>query len=103
MANLSNPQLVHFCNEDVRQLADRLAALDAALTPFLETYNARDLGTIIEAGGAGNLIDDGSEQDGRTRVVGGDVYNFVTLVQDLQTFMTTGRRDVIYRWQVNGV
>lgn len=103
MADLSNPQLVHFCNEDVRQLADRLAALDVALTPFLETYNARDLGTIIEAGGAGNLIDDGSEQDGRTRVVGGDVYNFVTLIQDLQTFITTGRRDVIYRWQVNGV
>lgn len=51
-------------------------------------YNQRDLGTIINAGGASELIADGSQTDGRTRVAGGDVFNEVTLMQDFLTFMT---------------
>jgi hypothetical protein len=33
---------------------------------------------------------------------GGDVFNLVTLINDFQTFMTSGRVDVLYKWQVNG-
>lgn len=103
MAELSDPQLVDFCNATLRPLADRLQSL-ATLLPLAEAvYNARNLGTIINDGGAGNLIADGSDSDGRTRRVGGDVYNLITLVQDLQTFLTQGRKDVIAGWQVNGL
>lgn len=100
---IDNAQLTNFANEDCRPLADLLAKLDAALAPFVATYNARDLGTIINDAGAGELIVDGSESDGRTRVAGGDVFNLISLVNDLQTFITSGRRDVIFKWQVNGV
>lgn len=103
MPEINNPQLRQFCNESLRVIADDLAHIDSILAGLLATYNDRDLGTIINSAGASNLITDGSETDGRTRCSGGDVYNMVTLLQDLQTFITTGRRDVLYKWQVNGV
>lgn len=102
MAELSNPQLVNFANEHARSVADKLAALNAFSAVVTATYLARDLSTPIEAGGASNLITDGSQTDGRTRVAGGDVYNLVTLLNDLNTFMTQGRKDVIAKWRVNG-
>ncbi len=102
MAELTNIQLVEFCNTKLRPLADRLQtlALDAPLTEAV--YTARNLGTIISDGGSSNLIADGSAVDGRTRCTGGDVWNLITLLQDLQTFLTQGRKDVIAKWQVNG-
>lgn len=96
---LDNPQLVAFANENLRPLANLLQQLSQALTPTMEEYAAKNLGTVIDAGGAGNLIVDGSATDGRTPCTGGDVYNLVTLVQDLQAFLTEGRIDVIYKWQ----
>lgn len=102
MAELSNPQLVDFANAQARVVSDKLAALNTAAATLIATYNARDLGTVINDGGAGNLIADGSETDGRTRVTGGDVFNLVTLLADLDGFMTQGRKDVIAKWRVNG-
>lgn len=104
MAELSNPQLVNLSNEYARPVADDIAALDVLQAATLATYAARDLGTIINAGGAGELVADGSVTDGRTRVTGGDVFNLITLLTDLNTFLAaSGRRDVIAKWQVNGV
>lgn len=101
MAANSNPQLVHFCNEQLRSLADALALVQQMGTFSNALYNARDLGTIIEAGNAAELIADGSETDGRTRVVGGDVYGMITLINDFNLFMTQGRQDVLAKWRVN--
>ena len=103
MAELSNPQLVDFANSYLRPLADALAKAHLDLQPVEDTYNARDLGTVINDGGAGNLIADGSVSDGRTRITGGDVFNFITLINDLQGFLTQGRLDVIFKWQVHSV
>lgn len=102
MPEINNPQLREFCNADLRQVADLLVQIDARSSDSIETYNARNLGGVIDAAGAGNLITDGSETDGRTRVVGGDVYNMVTLLQDFQTWLTQGRKDVLSKWKVNG-
>jgi len=30
------------------------------------------------------------------------VFNLITLMTDLQAFLTSGRVEVLYRWQVNG-
>jgi hypothetical protein len=99
---LDNPQLVEFCNDELRQIADRFVALKIRVDAAYEEYNARNLGTIINDGGASNPVLDGSATDGRTIATGGDVFNLVTLMQDFQTFMTSGRIDVLYKWQVNG-
>lgn len=99
---IANGQLTDFTNGYMRPLCDKLAAMNATLATVVSTYNARDLGTIINDAGASNLITDGSVTDGRTRITGGDVFNTVTLIQDLQTFLTSGRKDVIAKCQVNG-
>jgi hypothetical protein len=98
---IDNAQLTEFCNSDLRQLADILASAVTRGIDATATYYARNLGTIIDQGPASELIVDGSETDGRTRVAGGDVYNFVTLLADFDTFMNQGRRDVLAKWKVN--
>jgi hypothetical protein len=100
---LDNPQLVEFCNDELRQIGDRLTALDLRASAAIAEYNARNLGTVIDSGGSSNPVLDGSATDGRTIVTGGDVYNIITMLQDLQTFFAaTGRRDAIAKWNVNG-
>jgi hypothetical protein len=102
MAEHTNAQLVEFANADCRQIADEFTRLVTRTAAAKATYLARDLATPIEAVGAGNLIADGSQSDGRTRCTGGDIYNLVTLLTDFQTFMTQGRKDVVAKWKVNG-
>jgi hypothetical protein len=100
---LDAPQLTEFCNDELRQLGDKLKALDLRSAAGIAEYNARDLGTVINAGGSSGPVLDGAAVDGRTIVTGGDVFNLVTLLQDLQTFFAVaGRRDVITKWNVNG-
>lgn len=99
---LDNPQLVEFCNDELRQIADKFVALKNRVDAAVEEYNARNLGTIINDGGASNPVLDGSATDGRTVATGGDVFNLVTLLQNFQTFLDADRVDVVYKWQVNG-
>jgi hypothetical protein len=100
---LDNVQLVEFSNDEVRQMGDLCTRLDIRTAALNAEYLARGLGDIITAGGAGNLIVDGSATDGRTPCTGNDLLNMVTLVQALQTFFAVaGRRDVIAKWNVNG-
>ena len=104
MPEINNAQLTEFCNDDLRKIADALARADMLLPGLRATYDQRGLGSIIDAAGSSNLVTDGSAVDGRTRVTGGDVYNLVTLIDDLRTFFTaSGRRDVLAKWQVNGL
>lgn len=104
MAEINNVQLTKFCNERLRTLGDMFAALAFTKVPAaIAQYNSEDLGTIINNLGSSNLITDGSEVDGRPRCTGGDVFNLVTLLQDFDTFMTQGRKDVLMKWNVNGV
>lgn len=99
---LDSPQLIEFANTDLRQIADQLTRALTRAEGANATYIARNLGTVITDGGAGNPILDGSDVDGRTICVGGDVFNFITLLTDFAAFMTQGRRDVLAKWQVNG-
>jgi len=99
---LDNSQLVDFCNDELRQIADRFVALKIRVDHAYQEYLARNLGDVINDGGPSNPVLDGSATDGRTIATGGDVYNFVTLLTDFQTFLTSGRVEVLYKWQVNG-
>ena len=100
---LDNAQLVEFSNDELRQMGDRLTTLDLRSAAAIAEYNARGLGTIINDGGSSGPVLDGSATDGRTIATGGDIFNLMTMLQDLQTFFTVaGRRDVIAKWNVNG-
>lgn len=100
---LDSPQLTEFCNDELRQLGDQLKRIDLRSAAALAEYNARNLGTVINDGGASNPVLDGSAVDGRTICTGGDVYILVTLLQDLQTFFAAGdRRSAVTKWNTNG-
>lgn len=106
MSEIQNPQLSRFCNESLRVFADRLAYLDMVNASVAAQYNAENLGGIIDTAGAGSLITDGSETDGRPRVAGGDVYNLITLLSDFKAFMDAnngGRRDVLAKWKISSI
>jgi hypothetical protein len=104
MPELDNPQLRTFCNEVLRPAADAMARLDLIAPGIAAEYNQKLLGTVIDSGGSSNLVADGSAVDGRTRVAGGDVYNLITLIAAFRTFIdASGRRDVLAKWQVNGL
>ena len=105
MPEITNPQVVDFCNNTIRPMADLLARVDALLPGMIATYNARDLGTVINNAGAGNLIADGSEKDGRTRRTGGDVYQFINVLTKMKAaFLDDDNiRETIVGWQVNGL
>jgi hypothetical protein len=106
MPEINNAQLTKFCNEVLRIQSDAIARVDMLIPGIIAEYNAKNLGTVIDSGGAGELITDGSVTDGRTRVVGGDVYNLITLLTDLKAFFDAGgagRRVVLAKWQVNGL
>jgi len=101
--HLDNAQLTEFANDELRQLGDLIKKLDLRSAAAISEYNARNLGTVINDGGSANPVLDGSATDGRTICTGGDVFNLVTLLQNLQTFFSeSGRRDVVNKWNVNG-
>lgn len=103
---LNNPQVVRFANDRCRPLADSLARVRNEAIAVREDYFAQDIGSKINAGGAGNLVEDGSATDGRSPITGGDLYNLITLIEALvgpvDPFLTTDRAAVINKIQVNG-
>lgn len=107
MPENSNPQVVAFANNKVRPLADKLVGLYYSSKSLIAEYAAGDIGTKIEAAGAGELLADGSAVDGRTRITGGDIYNIVTAAQQLVNFVenqavaTADRLTVITKPHVN--
>lgn len=103
MAEINNPQLTSFCNERLRPFADRVAALDAEIPAILSTYIARSLETLITKTPA-DLIADGSDVDGRTRVIGDDVFKIIAFMNDFKAILDKlGARDIVFKWQVHGV
>jgi hypothetical protein len=100
---LDNAQLVEHCNDELRQLGDMATRFITRVKAAKAEYIARNLGTIINDGGASNLIVDGSASDGRTPVTGGDVYNIQTFFNNVEAvFDAVGVADVIAKWNVNG-
>ena len=99
---LDSPQLTSFCNQNLRKIGNKLNELNILMDEAISIYNARNLGTVITDGGPGEVIQDGSAQDGRTLCVGGDVWNLLTLMQNYKAdFMNDGRKDVISKWKTN--
>ena len=98
----TDPQLVAFCNAQTRVLADVLTAMELKLQPYLDEYQARDIGNLVAAGDPAETIEDGAATDGRPIVTGNDCLLMVNLVNSLKAFWDGANKQVIYSWQVNG-
>lgn len=101
----TDPQVIRFFNDRFRQYADLAVRFRRASIALYEDFQAQDLGTQIEAAGAGEIIADGSETDGRSQVTGGDGYALVNIARDVAVtnpFFDAGRVTAINKVQVNG-
>lgn len=78
---LDNIQLTEFSNDEGRQMGDLLTKLRIRIPAFVNEYFARDLTTTITAGGASELIVDGSATDGRTEVTGTNLMSLLSVVE----------------------
>lgn len=56
---LDSPQLTDFANDELRQLGDLFKRIDLRSAAAITEYNARDLGTVINAGGSSGPVLDG--------------------------------------------
>ena len=101
MANITDPQVIKFCNEVVRPLADKLIGVDAVITAETITWVAEVAPSLASAADA-DIVDDGASEDGRTPLTKADIINFVTQLAALTTLWSAaGVRDVISKPHVN--
>ena len=70
MAETTDPQVTTWANTRVRSLADKAAALNAALVAYKSDYTAQGIAALVNAAGASQVIADGSATDGRPRITG---------------------------------
>jgi len=80
----TNPQAILVANTKIRPLADRFGQL-FNLCKSLQAEAVAEGWTAMFAGGAGNILVDGSATDGRSIITDADVASFIT---DVSTFIT---------------
>ena len=109
MAQITDPLVVNWANNRARTLADKIMALDYAMTAYVADYANAGLPAALTTDGAAGLIVDGSATDGRTPVVGTDLQNLIAGVNQIITAFganITGVGSPITtiagKWQVNG-
>lgn len=88
MPDITSPQAVRFCNEDVRPLADVMVGAYDSLKAFVAEWDANGLGAIIT--NTVDMIADNSDQDGRYQITGAKVNSMYTAANSLITWFETG-------------
>ncbi|KKN49380.1 hypothetical protein LCGC14_0643560 [marine sediment metagenome] len=82
---ITDPQIKRFCNEQVRQAADRFGQLYNWCRAVRDEWTAQDMGTAIP--NTTEVIDDGADFDGRPIITGADVHAIKDRVLELITLM----------------
>lgn len=85
MADITNPQAVRFCNERVRQAADRFGQLYNWCRAVRDEWTAQDIASLIP--NTTDLVVDGSATDGRPPITGADVHTIKDRVLELITLL----------------
>lgn len=83
MANITNPEVISFCNTRVRPAADALAQAYYAAKLVADEYYANNIGALI--GQPVDVIVDGASVDGRHPITTNDVLLLITRLTDLVT------------------
>ena len=85
MADISDPQAVHFCNERVRGAANHFSRLYWWCKLVSEEWASQGIGALIP--NDASVILDGSAQDGRAIITGADVYTLAARVSEFTALM----------------
>ena len=84
MAEITNPQAVKFCNEQIRPAANAFARLYYDAKRIYQTWTSLSLGDVIVYDNADAVID-GSASDGRPVISGVDANNLMTRLGEIIT------------------
>ena len=105
MPDIDNPQVVRFCNEQVRVLADLLASAYYTAKAVRDWYDAHpEIGAELTANMSGAVVD-GSAADGRSIITGNDVLGLIARAGELvNDYDADGgaKRNTVLRVEVNG-
>lgn len=100
MADITNPQIISFANDQIRPLADKVHKAYHVAKDVLTNYNTAGIGALVSAAGSSNLVGDGSAVDGRTRISGDDILNFITAMTALVAYVEGGAVGTLDRQSV---
>ena len=99
----ANPQIVRFCNQTVRPLADDITRLAVAVSVVMQMAQAQGILTTLQGVDPIAVIDDGSATDGRPPVTVGQLIAFLTECQKAHNALdTTSAVSQALAIQVNG-
>ena len=85
----SNPQVVRFCNQTIRPLADDVTRLAVAVTNVITVVQAQGLLATLQDADPSLVIDDGSAQDGRPPITVGQLLAFLAECQKAHAALDT--------------
>ena len=85
----SNPQIVRFCNQTIRPLADDVTRLAVAVSNVMAVVQAQGILATLQAADPTLVIDDGSVQDGRPPITVGQLLAFLAECQKAHTALDT--------------
>jgi len=101
---ITNAQAVRFCNDKVRALADAAARYYYLADRFANEWSATNMGDLIP-NDPNEVVNDGSDIDGRSRITGRDVNNLKghadLMVADLKANNNL-KLNILHRIEVNG-
>ena len=73
----SDPQIVRFCNERIRPLADDVTRLSMDVSYIAAVVQAQGILAKLQSADQSAVIDDGAAQDGRPTLTVGQTVNFL--------------------------
>lgn len=101
MADITNPQVVKFCNEKVRTAADLIEKTRRTCEQLL--VDLVGVETLVQAAADKDQIDDGSKTDGRKVIAKENIAQLKFVVEQLVACLNTDdRAQIVARWSVNG-
>lgn len=90
MAETTDAQVIKFANERIRTTASKLRDVYWESKRVLEEYNNTGINAKVTAAGSTQVLSDGSQIDGRSRITGDDLFNFVTALQQFVLYVENG-------------
>jgi len=109
MAEITDPQIVKFCNEKIRPLADSVYSSYYKSLSLVSDYVSGDIAGNLQKWASDDLVADGSEVDGRTRLTRQDLeYEYKILfdfIAFLEAEVTSGvsRLSIISKSHINSL
>jgi len=81
MSNITNPQAVAFCNNEIRVMADSMTQNYYTAKSIVNDWFSTGVNSLIP--NDSSLIIDGSAIDGRSPITGSQVTNIITRAQEI--------------------